>query len=98
MTQRAGKNGVLSTFPIGKKIHGLTICFLTYFSFDALRDEKIAYIYLKIHDSIYGNSYHTGVSSIELYGCDGIQEILDFDSGHYPHLNYVTFKTDWKVD
>ena len=48
--------------------------------------------YLKIHDSIYGNSYHVGVSSIELYGCDGIQEILDFDSDHYPNLNYVTFK------
>ena len=47
---------------------------------------------LKIHNSLYGNSEHNGVSSIELYGCDGIHEIPDFDSGHYPNLNYVHFK------
>ena len=47
---------------------------------------------LKIHNSLYGNAYHDGVSSIELYGCDGIQEMPDLDSEHYKNLNYVHFK------
>tara|TARA_B100001093_G_scaffold317410_1_gene302800 strand:+ start:736 stop:13770 length:13035 start_codon:yes stop_codon:yes gene_type:complete len=47
---------------------------------------------LNIHDSIYGNGEHDGLSSIEFHGCDNIEDLPDLDSGHYPYLNYVTFK------
>lgn len=47
---------------------------------------------LNIHDSIYGNGEHDGLSQINFYGCDNIEDLPDLDSGHYPYLNYVSFK------